>query len=81
MTDIIDRPMKAAQLPPELGGDIDPAATMLVTVQRITESGMTEEQEAAILAAEAEFGLRLAAAATAGLETVGDLAAAIGQAA
>ena len=54
MTDIIDRPMKAAQLPPELGRDIDPAATMLVTVHRITESGMTEEQEAAILAAEAE---------------------------
>ena len=54
MTDIIDRPMKASALPPELRGDIDPDATVLVTVHRLTENGMTEEQEAAILAADAE---------------------------
>lgn len=54
MTDIIDRPMKASALPPELRGDIDPDATVLVTVHRLTENGMTEEQEAAILAAMAE---------------------------
>jgi hypothetical protein len=54
MTDIIDRPMRASQLPPEWRGDIDPGATVLVTVHRVTENGMTEEQEAAILAAEAE---------------------------
>ncbi len=54
MTDIIDRPIKAGHLPPELRGDFDPSATVLVTVHRVTENGMTEEQEAAILAAEAE---------------------------
>ena len=56
MTDIIDRLMKASALPPELRGDIDPEATVLVTVHRLTENGMTEEEETAILAAEAELG-------------------------
>jgi hypothetical protein len=54
MTDIIDRPIKAGHLPPELRGDFDPSAIVLVTVHRLTENGMTEAQEAAILAAEAE---------------------------
>ena len=56
MTDIIDRPMLASQLPPELRGDIDPSATVLVTVHRVTENGLTEEEEEAILASEAELG-------------------------
>ena len=54
MTDIIDRRMKASALPPELRGDIDPESAVLVTVHRLTENGMTEEEEAAILASEAE---------------------------
>jgi len=54
MPDTIDKPIKAGQLPPDLRGNLDPRETVLVTVRQITPNGLTADQEAAILAAEAK---------------------------
>jgi hypothetical protein len=53
MTDIVDKPIAVGRLPPELRDGLDPATLVLVTVRRITANGLTEAEEAAILAAEA----------------------------
>jgi len=54
MPDTIDKPIKAGQLPADLRGDLDPTETVLVTIRKITPNGLTADQEAAILAAEAQ---------------------------
>ena len=55
MADIVERLIAASRLPPELRGDLPGDARVLVTVRRLTENGMTPEQERAILEAEAEM--------------------------
>jgi hypothetical protein len=52
--DIIDKPIRAGELPPGLRGDLDPSSLVLVTVRRVTSNGFTVAEEAAILEAEAE---------------------------
>ena len=52
MADIIDRPIRAGELPPGLRGDLDPSSLVLVTVRQVTANGFTETEEAAILTAE-----------------------------
>jgi hypothetical protein len=52
MSDIIERVIKAGELPPELRGDLDAETTVLVSVRRLTENGFTEAFEDAVLDAE-----------------------------
>jgi hypothetical protein len=52
MTDIIEKIVKAGELPPELRGDFAADVTVLVSVRRLTENGFTEAFEDAVLAAE-----------------------------
>jgi len=51
MTDIIEKSTTARDLPPQLRGDIEPDAAVLVSVRRLTENGFTEEFENHIAAA------------------------------
>lgn len=52
MSDIIDKVIKAGDLPPQLRGDLDADETVLVSVRRLTENGFTEAFEAEVLEAE-----------------------------
>ena len=54
MADIIEKPIKAGELPPLLRGDIDEGASVLVSVRRLSVNGFTEEFEAGVLNAEKE---------------------------
>lgn len=54
VTDIIDKPITAGQLPPDLRGDLSPDTPVLLTVRQVTINGFTAAEEAAILAAEAD---------------------------
>jgi hypothetical protein len=54
MGDIIDKPMTADRLPPELRGDLAPNTLVLVSVRTLTANGLTTAQEDAILSAEAD---------------------------
>lgn len=54
MSDIIDKAIKAGDLPPQLRGDIEEDASVLVSVRRLTDNGFTEEFEKEVLAAEKE---------------------------
>ena len=54
MSDIIDKAIKAGDLPPQLRGDIEEDALVLVSVRRLTDNGFTEEFEEEVLAAEKE---------------------------
>jgi hypothetical protein len=52
MSDIIEKVIKAGDLPPGLRGDLDAEETVLVSVRRLTENGFTEAFEAEVLKAE-----------------------------
>jgi hypothetical protein len=52
--DIIDRAIRAGELPPQLRGEFDADATVFVSVRRVTENGFTADFEAGVLAAEQE---------------------------
>jgi hypothetical protein len=52
MPDIIEKLIKAGELPPELRGDLDAETTVLVSVRRLTENGFTEAFEDGVLNAE-----------------------------
>ncbi len=52
MSDIIEKVIKAGDLPPGLRGDLDAEETVLVSVRRLTENGFTEAFEAEVLQAE-----------------------------
>ncbi|HLY56564.1 MAG TPA: hypothetical protein VKS60_13460 [Stellaceae bacterium] len=54
MTDIIEKPVRAGELPPQLRGDFDADTPVLVSVRRLTANGFTEEFEAGVLEAETE---------------------------
>jgi hypothetical protein len=55
MTDIIEKVVKAGDLPPGLRGDLDAEAAVLVSVRPLTENGFTEAFEDQVLKAEAEI--------------------------
>jgi mRNA-degrading endonuclease YafQ of YafQ-DinJ toxin-antitoxin module len=52
MPDIIEKLIKAGELPPELRGDLDVETTVLVSVRRLTENRFTEAFEDGVLDAE-----------------------------
>lgn len=52
MTDIVEKTIKAGDLPPQLRGDIEADAAVLVSVRRLTVNGFTEEFEQRVLKAE-----------------------------
>ena len=52
--DIIDKPIRAGDLPPGLRGDLDPSSLVHLTIRQVTPNGFTVTEEAAILAAEAD---------------------------
>lgn len=52
MADIIEKVVKAGDLPPALRGDLDAEVPVLVSVRRVTENGFTEAFEAEVLKAE-----------------------------
>lgn len=54
MSNIIEKAIKAGDLPPQLRGNIDKDASVLVSVRRLTDNGFTEEFEEGVLAAEEE---------------------------
>jgi hypothetical protein len=54
VSDIIDKPIRAGELPLALRGDLDPSTLVLLSVRQVTSNGFTVAEEAAILAAEAE---------------------------
>ena len=54
MSKIIEKAVKAGDLPPQLRGGIEKDASVLVSVRRLTENGFTEEFEESILEAEQE---------------------------
>lgn len=54
MPDIIEKLIKAGELPPELRGDLDAETTVLVSVRRLTENRFTEAFEDGVLDAERE---------------------------
>jgi hypothetical protein len=54
MSNIIEKVIKAGDLPPQLRGDIEKDASVLVSVRRLTENGFTEEFENGVLKAEDE---------------------------
>jgi len=54
MTDIIERRIKAGDLPPQFRGDIEADAAVLLSVRRLTANGFTEDFEAGVLKAEKE---------------------------
>jgi hypothetical protein len=54
MTDIIEKAIKAKDLPPALRGDFEAEASVLVSVRRLTVNGFTEEFEKRVLEAEKE---------------------------
>jgi hypothetical protein len=54
MSKIIEKAIKAGDLPPQLRGDIEKDASVLVSVRRLTGNGFTEEFEEGVLKAEEE---------------------------
>ncbi|MDR3556529.1 MAG: hypothetical protein P4L55_17390 [Syntrophobacteraceae bacterium] len=54
MSKIIEKAIKAGDLPPQLRGDIEKDASVLVSVRRLTDNGFTEDFEEEVLAAEEE---------------------------
>jgi hypothetical protein len=54
MADIIEKVVKAGELPRRLRGDFGADVNVLVSVRRLTENGFTEEFEAEVLKAEQE---------------------------
>ena len=54
MSNIIEKAIKAGDLPPQLRGDIEKDASVLVSVRRLTDNGFTEEFEEGVLKAEEE---------------------------
>jgi hypothetical protein len=54
VSNIIEKVIKAGDLPPQLRGDIETDATVLVSVRRLTGNGFTEEFEEGVLKAEEE---------------------------
>lgn len=54
MSKIIEKAIKAGDLPPQLRGDIEDDASVLVSVRRLTDNGFTEEFEDGVLKAEEE---------------------------
>jgi hypothetical protein len=52
MPDIIEKLIKAGELPFELRGDLDAETTVLVSVCQLTENGFTEAFEDGVLEAE-----------------------------
>jgi len=54
MSKIIEKAVKAGDLPPQLRGDIEKDASVLVSVRRLTGNGFTEEFEESVLEAEEE---------------------------
>ena len=54
MNNIIEKAIKAGDLPPQLRGDIEKDALVLVSVRRLTGNGFTEEFEEGVLKAEEE---------------------------
>jgi hypothetical protein len=55
MSDIIERALRAGDLPLGLRGDLDADETVLVSVRRLTENGFTEAFEAEVLKAEQDM--------------------------
>jgi hypothetical protein len=54
MTNIIEMPIRAGELPPRLRGDFEPDAMVLMSVRRLTANGFTDEFEDGVLRAEKE---------------------------
>jgi hypothetical protein len=54
MSNTIEKTFRAGDLPPQLRGDIEPDASVLVSVSRLTDNGFTEEFEEGVLKAEEE---------------------------
>jgi hypothetical protein len=54
MGGVIEKLVKAGILPPQLRGDIDADASVLVSVRRLTDNGFTEEFEEGVLKSEEE---------------------------
>lgn len=54
MSNIIEKTFRAGDLPPQLRGDFEPDASVLVSVRRLTDNGFTEEFEEGVLKAEEE---------------------------
>jgi hypothetical protein len=54
MSNIIEKAIKAGDLPPQLRGNIEEDALVLVSVRRLTGNGFTEEFEEGVLKAEEE---------------------------
>ena len=54
MGHVIEKLVKAGDLPSQLRGNIEPDASVLVTVRRLTDNGFTEEFEEGVLKAEEE---------------------------
>lgn len=54
MTDIVDKPVRAGELPTHLRGDFDVNSLVLLTVRAVTENGFTLAFEQGVLEAEAE---------------------------
>jgi hypothetical protein len=54
MGGVIEKLVKAGDLPPQLRGDIEADASVLVSVRRMTDNGFTEEFEEGVLKAEQE---------------------------
>ena len=52
ITDIIEKVVKAGELPPELRGGLDEDVPVLVSVRRLTENGFTEAFEDGVSDAE-----------------------------
>ena len=42
MSNTIEKTFRAGDLPPQLRGDIEPDASVLVSVRRLTDNGFTE---------------------------------------
>jgi hypothetical protein len=55
MADIIEKVVKAGELPPGRRGDLDAEVQALVSVRRLTQNGFTEAFEAEVLKAEQEI--------------------------
>jgi len=54
MSKVIEKAIKAGDLPQELRGDLEKDVLVLVSVRRLTDNGFTEEFEDGVLTAEKE---------------------------
>ncbi|MDR3423692.1 MAG: hypothetical protein P4M13_01250 [Alphaproteobacteria bacterium] len=54
MSYIIEKTIKAGELPPQLRGNMKEDVSVLVSVRRLTDNGFTKEFEEGVLAAEKE---------------------------